>query len=90
MTSDISLRPDKLWLSQLYLTYLSYWLAYLGLVWYPTFSDMISAKPTCRNMLVMYIYFTVNELVASFSISESDPELGVKDFHGSTMERGYQ
>lgn len=41
-------------------------------------------------MLVMYIYFTVNELVASFSISESDPELGVKDFHGSTMERGYQ
>lgn len=53
---------------------------------------MISAKPTCRNMLVimMYIYFTVNGLVASFSISESDPELGVKDFHGSTMERGYQ
>lgn len=56
------------------------------------FSDMISAKPTCRNMLVimMYIYFTVNGLVASFSISESDPELGVKDFHGSTMERGHQ
>lgn len=43
MTSDISLRPDKLWLSQLYLTYLSYWLAYWGLVWNPPFGSLVGS-----------------------------------------------